>query len=80
LVLGKRGLLVFCEVKTRTGADLGGPYEAVTWQKQARLRRLAEAFLAANPTRAEQRFRFDVASVTVSRRGQQQVYFFEDAF
>ena len=40
-------VLVICEVKSRTGVAFGGGYEAVTWSKRRRLRRLAEAFLAA---------------------------------
>lgn len=33
--------LVVCEVKTRTSESFGAPFEAVTWSKQRRLRRLA---------------------------------------
>ena len=33
--------LVVCEVKTRTSEAFGAPFEAVTWRKQRRLRRLA---------------------------------------
>jgi putative endonuclease len=39
--------LVFCEVKTRRGLGFGGPLAAITPAKQARLRRLASAYLAA---------------------------------
>ena len=35
------GDLVVCEVKTRTTEAFGAPFEAVTWRKQRRLRRLA---------------------------------------
>jgi putative endonuclease len=50
LVLGQNGLVVFCEVKTRTSDAFGTGVEAVTATKQARLRRLAAAWLAANRT------------------------------
>jgi len=45
LVLRRRGVLVICEVKTRTGERLAHPSEAVTDEKAARLRRLAALWL-----------------------------------
>jgi putative endonuclease len=78
LVLERGGLLVICEVKTRTGPAFGGGYEAVTWSKRRKLRRLAEAFLAARPPR-HSRIRFDVASVWLGG-GRPDVEIFEDAF
>ena len=79
LVAERRGVLVFCEVKSRHGgAAFGGGYEAVTWRKRAKLRSLAEAFLQANGSRA-QVIRFDVASVAFVR-GRPAVELFEDAF
>jgi putative endonuclease len=71
-------VLAFCEVKTRTGVAFGGGYEAVTWSKRRRLRRLADAFLASRPS-SHARIRFDVASVWLGRRGA-DVELFEDAF
>lgn len=39
-------VLVFCEVKTRrSGGSCGGPFEAVSAAKQARVRRLASSWL-----------------------------------
>jgi putative endonuclease len=78
LVLVRDDLLVFCEVKARSGAAFGGGYEAVTWSKRRTLRRLGEAFLAAHAGRYE-RVRFDVASVWLGSRGA-DVEIFEDAF
>jgi putative endonuclease len=49
LVLRDRRELVVCEVKTRTGAALAHPAEAVTPEKAARLRRLAVLWLRAHP-------------------------------
>jgi putative endonuclease len=48
LVLRHRRVLVVCEVKTRTGAMLAHPAEAVTQAKLARLRRLAVVWLREN--------------------------------
>jgi len=81
LVLGRAAedLIVFCEVKTRAGSGFGGPFEAVNWRKQRKLRQLAEAFLASAPAGFE-RIRFDVASVLFDRAGLASVHLFEDAF
>ena len=79
LVVERDQLLVFCEVKTRSGTAFGGGYEAVTWGKQRKLRQLAELFVAAyRPTHAG--IRFDVASVALDRRGPPLVQLFMDAF
>jgi|Tabmets5t2r1_1033131.scaffolds.fasta_scaffold200102_1 putative endonuclease len=68
LVAAGPGLLVFCEVKTRRGHGYGSPAAAVTPMKQVRLRRLAAAYLGANPT-PSCRVRFDVVAVTWPRGG-----------
>jgi putative endonuclease len=78
LVLAREDLVVICEVKTRTGVAFGGGYDAVTWSKRRKLRRLAEAFLAEHVP-ASSRVRFDVASVWLGPRGA-DVELFEDAF
>ena len=58
--------VVFCEVKTRAGAGFGLPAEAVTGEKQRRLRRLATRWLAEQvPSVGFDEVRFDVASVTL---------------
>jgi putative endonuclease len=78
LVLQRGTMLVFCEVKTRTGVAFGGGYEAVTWAKRRKLRQLAEAFMQSyRPLQVETRF--DVASVWLGPRGA-DVEIFEDAF
>jgi putative endonuclease len=63
LIAAGPGLLVFCEVKTRRGHGYGSPAAAVTRTKQARLRRLAAAYLAASAA-PPCRIRFDVVAVT----------------
>jgi putative endonuclease len=78
LVLERGSLLVFCEVKSRTGAAFGGGYEAVTWSKRRKLRQLAEAFVSSRRPMHD-RIRFDVASVWLGRSGA-DVEIFEDAF
>jgi putative endonuclease len=78
LVLVRGDMLVFCEVKTRSGPAFGGGYEAVNWRKRAKVRALAEAFLQQGRARPDTT-RFDVASVALGPRGP-QVELFEDAF
>ena len=78
LVVQRGGMLVFCEVKTRTGMAFGGGYEAVTWSKRRKLRQLADAFMQSYRRHAVLA-RFDVASVWLGPRGP-DVEIFEDAF
>jgi putative endonuclease len=65
-VIARRGsLLVFCEVKARATERFGLPAEAVDRRKQARIKRLAGAWLSQNrPGRVT--VRFDIVSVIVS--------------
>lgn len=78
LVLARGHEVVFCEVKARRPSALGDPFEAVTEAKQRKLRALAQTFCSTERPRAE-RYRFDVASVSV--RGEAvDVHVFEDAF
>ena len=65
LILSRRGELVVCEVKTRSSRRYGHPLEAVTPDKQARIRRLAVAYVAE--TKARGRLRFDIAAVESGR-------------
>ena len=59
-------VLVFCEVKTRSGLGFGSPAEAVTPAKQRRLPVLAARWLADHP-RPWAELRFDVVSVLRTR-------------
>lgn len=54
--------LVFVEVKTRSSTDFGEPWEFVDWQKQQKLRRSAEEFIADHDLGAYA-YRFDIVSV-----------------
>jgi putative endonuclease len=60
--------LVICEVKTRTSNTHGGPFEAITGQKAARLRRLATHWLEVHDI-SPPSIRIDVISVVVPPRG-----------
>jgi putative endonuclease len=77
LVAERGETVVFAEVKARSGDAYGTGAEAVTPLKQARLRRLGAAWLAAHPRPAGGRVtvRFDVVVVTGA-----SVEVIEDAF
>ena len=63
-VIARRGrLLVFCEVKSKGGSRLGDPLEMVGPEKQRRLRRAAESWLAVHPELAQLEMSFDVIAV-----------------
>lgn len=66
IVAGRDRLIVFCEVKSRATDAFGDGSEAITAVKQARLRRLAGAWLAAHERHSGE-IRFDVVSVTGTR-------------
>lgn len=63
LVVRQGSLVAFVEVKTRTPSRFGDGREAVGWQKQRRILRLAEVWRARHP-RPRDRYRFDVVVVT----------------
>lgn len=67
LVLRRGRRLVFCEVKARSSDAYGTPLEAVDDEKQRRLRRAAEAWLAARPSLTELDVSFEAAAVTGRR-------------
>jgi putative endonuclease len=81
LVVSRDRCVVFCEVKTRSGTGFGLPAEAVTGEKQRRLRRLAARWLAEQkPSVGFAEIRFDVACVTVRRGGEPDLDVIEAAF
>jgi len=62
-LVARRGrTLVFCEVKSKTGPRYGDPLEMVGPEKQRRIRRAAETWLAARPDLAGLVVRFDVVA------------------
>ena len=81
LVVSRDRCVVFCEVKTRTGTCFGLPAEAVTGEKQRRLRRLAPRWLGERPPSVGfDEVRFDVASVTLRGGAEPDLEVIEAAF
>lgn len=63
-IVARRGRrLVFCEVKYRAGDGFGDPWEAVGPEKERRIRRAAEGFLARHPELRELDVVIEVAAV-----------------
>jgi putative endonuclease len=67
LVVRRGRRLIFCEVKEKAGERFGDPAEMVGAEKQRRLRRAAEAWLAAHPEAAGLIVSFDVIAVQDGR-------------
>jgi putative endonuclease len=67
LIVRRGRSLRFVEVKEKRGRRYGDPVEAVTSEKQRRVRRAAEAWLAARPELASLQVAFDVVTVRDGR-------------
>jgi putative endonuclease len=65
LVLRDRDELVFVEVKTRRGEEMGRAEEAIGRAKIGRLFAAAEWFLADHPEHAEAVWRVDLVAITL---------------
>jgi putative endonuclease len=66
IIAARGGILAFVEVKTRRTSTYGRPGEAVTANKQARIRSMAGQWLAQVRPRADV-IRFDVIEVLAAR-------------
>lgn len=62
IICAQPGILVFVEVKTRTGTNFGSPEEAITPTKQAHIRKVALAYLDTH-SQSFQEIRFDVIGI-----------------
>jgi len=70
LIVARSRVVVFCEVKSRSSEVFGAPVEAVTRDKQRRIRRLAARWLQGETAIRPRAIRFDVAAVL---RGQVEI-------
>ena len=67
-VVARRGrVVVFCEVKSKSGDGFGDPLEMVDARKIARVRRAATAWLARHPELDGLDVRFDVIAERAGR-------------
>ncbi len=72
-------VLVFVEVKTRSGGSCGDPLEAVTARKRGQIARAAMRYLAENDAH-HRPARFDVVGVTIKEGGSFSLQLVRDAF
>jgi putative endonuclease len=64
LIVRRGRRLVFCEVKSKGGTGFGDPEEMIDREKQRRLFRAAEAWLAANPRLERLDVSFEVVAIS----------------
>ena len=67
LVVRRGERLVFCEVKAKSGDGFGHPFEMVGPEKQRRVRRAAETWLAAHPELFGLKVSFEVVGLRGAR-------------
>lgn len=79
IVAREDGVLVVCEVKTRSGTGFGDPAESIDAEKVLRLRRLSLRWLAAHGLDWSD-LRFDVVTVVRRREGGPEVRHLRGAF
>jgi len=77
LVVTKDNVIVFVEVKTRTGTEWGDPVDAVTDRKIRRIVNSADAYIRFN--QIDMDARFDIVSIVVED-GEFKVEHIEQAF
>lgn len=77
IIAEKNDLIIFAEVKTRTGANYGWPEEAVNPAKQRNIAKAADAYLVEN--NLDKELRFDIVSV-IFRPAKTDIYHIKDAF
>src|SRR5687768_5410214 len=71
-------VLVFVEVKARSGSNFGSPFESVTWKKRQRLSQMAASYLFVKRL-AGTACRFDVVAI-FEQRGTRTVELLKGAF
>jgi len=72
----KDGTYVFTEVKYRKTLRFGLPEEAVSAEKQRRIRRVAQFFILKRNLKDDASYRFDVAAIDGSGR----INYYRDAY
>lgn len=77
IVAEENGVVCFVEVKGKSGARYGAPAEAVTLEKQRRIARAAQEYVARKRLHAS--YRFDVVAI-LAHDGKTEVRILRNAF
>lgn len=78
VILKDGPILVFVEVKTRSRASHGLPYEAVDWKKQRKLDEAANFYIFQNKHEGD--VRFDIVSILMEGDQESDIVHIKDAF
>ena len=79
IIAFEKETLVFVEVKTRTSRKFGEPWKFVGPEKQYRILRTAERFIADHDMN-RYTYRFDIVSVIMTAGSKEEVLLFRNAF
>ncbi|ACK42804.1 MULTISPECIES: YraN family protein [Dictyoglomus] len=69
IIARKGDILIFVEVKTRRNLDFGMPVESVSFEKQNRIKKIAEIYVKNKQLRFKE-IRFDIMSIILSPKGE----------
>ncbi len=79
LICKKKEVLIFVEVKTRSGNNYGNPEEAVNHQKEENLRKISLRYI--QKVRHSGEIRFDIISIVLNPKNEvEEILHLEDAF
>ncbi len=79
IIARDKGVLVFVEVKTRTGSDFGTPAEAVTYRKRQQISKAALVYLQQKRLFGAAA-RFDVVAILLDHGLEPQIELIKNAF
>jgi putative endonuclease len=80
LIVARHHVLVFVEVKSRSGESFGDPLEAITPKKRREIARAAAGWLREHSPSGAREIRFDAVGVTWPRRGPPRIRHIPDAW
>ncbi len=76
--LGK--IVLFVEVKTRASNEFAQPWEAVGYRKRKHLKTAAKFYVQQQPSQRDQKYRFDVLSITMKDTSAAEIEWIQNAF